>query len=232
MNDEMFRELQDGIKEVATDVLINVLVISAEGRGFCAGADLDSSVLKVDQAATTKLLKEYHNNIILSLRKMKQIVIGALNGIAVGGGAGLALACDIRIASSNFKLSVGFKNLGAASDFGNAYFLPRIVGTAKALELYFAKDIIDAKEALQLGLVNEVVSPEELQQAAMDYALKIAQGPGLAMGLAKELVYMGMENGLGLVLDAEAVYQTLCLSSEDFKEGLAAVREKRRTNFV
>jgi enoyl-CoA hydratase/carnithine racemase len=232
LDDDMFQELQSGLREVASDSSIKALVISGEGRGFCAGADLGSSVLKSNLETTTKLLKEYHDNIILSLWKMKKIVIGALNGIAVGGGAGIALACDIRIASTKFRLGVGFRNLGVTSDFGNAYLLPRLVGIAKALELYFVKDLIDAEEALKIGLVNEVVPPEKLQQVAMDYALKIAQGPGFAMGLAKELVHMGMENGLGVVLDAEAVYQTLCLSSEDFKEGLAALKEKRKANFM
>ncbi len=231
LDDAMFIELQHGIRESAEDEGIRVLILSGEGRGFCAGADLSSSILASDSAGAVKLLREYHENIVLPLRKMKKPVIGALNGVAVGGGLGIALACDIRIASDKFRMGVGFRNLGVASDFGNAYFLPRLIGTARALQLYFLGDLIGAEESLRLGLVNQVVPDGELRGAAMEYAVKVAGGPALAMGLAKELVYLGSELGLEAILGAEAVYQSLCFSTSDFQEGLAATREKRPARF-
>ncbi len=231
IDDAMFIELQHGIKESAEDEGIRVLILSGEGRGFCAGADLSSSIIAADSTGVVKLLRQYHENIVLPLRKMRKPVIGALNGVAVGGGLGIALACDIRIASDKFRMGVGFRNLGVASDFGNAYFLPRLIGTARALQLYFHSDLIGAEESLRLGLVNQVVPDAELRGATMAYAVKVAGGPALAMGLAKELVYLGSELGLEATLGAEAVYQSVCFSTSDFQEGLAATREKRPARF-
>jgi len=232
LDDDMFYELQDVIHKVKFDDSVKVLLILGEGKGFCAGADLSgSSIIRSGGAEATILLRKYHDNIVLNLRKMNKIVIAALNGIAVGGGLGIALACDIRIASEAFRLGVGFTKLGAVSDFGNAYFLPRLIGTAKAIELYFVKDIISAKEALQLGLVSEVVPENELYKVSMDYAMKIAEGPSFAIGLAKELIYRGSEMSLESILQSESVYQAISFTTPDFKEGVSAVREKRKPQF-
>lgn len=231
LNDDFFVELQDIMYKIKSDDAVKVLVIIGDGKGFCAGADLNASILDADTKTATKLLNDYCDNIILNMRKMKKIVIGALNGVAVGGGAGLALACDIRIATEKFKIAPGFKRLGAVSDFGNAYFFPRLVGPAKAIEIYFCKDFIDASEALELGIVNKVVPEEDLYNVAISYARKIAEGPAYAIGLGKELIYRGAELNLETFIQMESIYQVASFTDADFREGKSALREKRKAKF-
>ncbi|MFH1624052.1 MAG: enoyl-CoA hydratase-related protein, partial [Pseudomonadota bacterium] len=141
------------------------------------------------------------------------------------------LACDMRIASEKAKLGVGFINMGLVSDYGGLYFLPRLVGTAKALELYFTGDMIDAREAERIGMVNRVVPPEELEKATYDLAAKVAKKAPIAVGMIKEVLYKGLTMDLAEELDLEANAQSICLKTEDHREGVRAFLEKREPVF-
>jgi 2-(1,2-epoxy-1,2-dihydrophenyl)acetyl-CoA isomerase len=158
-------------------------------------------------------------------------VIGSINGVAAGGGANLALACDIRIASTDAKLAQSFNKIGLHPDWGGTYFLPRLVGPAKALELMWTADVIDAAACERLGLFNRVVPPAELASATRALALSLAAKPPLAIALTKRAVYESLDRSLPDMLDFELEAQLRCFRSPDAKEGLSAFLEKRTARF-
>jgi 2-(1,2-epoxy-1,2-dihydrophenyl)acetyl-CoA isomerase len=154
-------------------------------------------------------------------------VIAAVNGAAAGAGMNLALACDIRLASTAAKFSQAFVRRGLHPDWGGTYFLPRVVGLAKAAELIWTGEIIDAQEALRLGIVTAVHAPEELMPAAYALAGKIAAGPPIAIRLAKRSMYHNLECDLRQALEFETFAQNICFETEDAGEGIRAFVEKR-----
>jgi 2-(1,2-epoxy-1,2-dihydrophenyl)acetyl-CoA isomerase len=168
---------------------------------------------------------------ILAMRDCPKPIIAAINGAAAGAGMNLALACDMRIASTAAKFSQAFVKRGLAPDWGGSYFLPRVVGVAKASELIFTGDSIDAAEALRLGIVNSVVAPEELIAAATKLARKIAAGPPVAIALAKRAIHHNLEADLRSALEFETFAQGVCRETEDSREGVKAFMEKRAPVF-
>jgi 2-(1,2-epoxy-1,2-dihydrophenyl)acetyl-CoA isomerase len=171
------------------------------------------------------------DRIILALRDSPKPVIAAVNGAAAGAGMNLALACDVRIASSTAKFSQAFVKRGLAPDWGGTWFLPRIVGNAKACELIFTGDTIDAAEALRLGIVNAVTAPEELMAEAYKLAGKIASGPSVAIQLAKRAILHSQDVDLRAGLEFETFAQGICRDTGDAKEGVKAFVEKRAPVF-
>src|SRR2546428_9072706 len=168
---------------------------------------------------------------VLALRDAPKPVIAAINGAAAGAGMNLALACDLRLASTAAKFSQAFVKRGLHPDWGGTYFLPRVVGMAKACELIFTGEIIDAQEALRLGVVNAVYAPEELMSAAYELARKIAAGPPVAIRLAKRALYHNAETDLRGALEFETFAQNICSETEDAREGIRAFVEKRAPAF-
>ena len=168
---------------------------------------------------------------VLAMRDCPKPIIAAVNGAAAGAGMNLALACDIRIASTAAKFSQAFVKRGLAPDWAGSYFLPRVVGTAKACELIFTGDSLDANEALRLGIVNSVVAPEELLKTAHALASRIAAGPPVAIALSKRAIYRNLEAGLRESLEFETFAQVVCKDTEDSKEGVRAFMEKRAPVF-
>jgi 2-(1,2-epoxy-1,2-dihydrophenyl)acetyl-CoA isomerase len=168
---------------------------------------------------------------ILDIRNTPKPVITAVNGLAYGVGFSLALAGDIVLASEIASFCQVFVKIGLVPDGGSTFFLPRLIGFSRAFPLVFSGDPISAKEALALGLVSRVVAPDRLEEEAMALAGKLAQGPTRAMGLAKELMYAGMERTLSEQLDEEASVQCLCRLTRDHQEGLQAFHEKRAPKF-
>ena len=227
-------ELYDAVTRTASDPNVGVLVITGAGRGFCSGGDV-KSMSERDQAgaatSTDERLAPVRDRCILAMRDCPKPLIAAINGAAAGAGMNLALACDMRIASTAAKFSQAFVKRGLAPDWGGSYFLPRVVGVAKACELIFTGEAIDAAEALKLGIVNAVVAPAELMAAAMKLARKIAAGPPVAIALAKRAIHHNQEADLRSALEFETFAQGVCRDTEDAKEGVRAFVEKRAPVF-
>lgn len=229
----MRQELADALAELERDDTVRVIVITGAGRAFCAGADIaymNGLIAKSDVEAMTALV-EAGRKVVMTIRSSAKPVIGRINGAAAGGGANLALACDMRIASTNARLGQTFNRIGLHPDWGGTYFLPRIVGPAKALELFWGADVIGAEEALALGLFNKVVAPEQLEAETTSYARMLAAKPALALSLAKRAVYRSLDQTLPEMLDYELDAQLRCFKSGDAREGIAAFLEKRDAKF-
>lgn len=234
LGDTLRQDLYDAVTKAAADPDVRVLVITGAGRGFCSGGDV-KSMSERDQGAApspfSEKLTPIRDRVVLAMRDCPKPIIAAINGAAAGAGMNLALACDMRIASSAAKFSQAFVKRGIAPDWGGSWLLPRVVGTAKACELIFTGDSIDAAEALELGIVNAVVAPEELMAATRRLAGKIAAGPPVAMALSKRAIYHNQDVDLRSGLEFETFAQGVCRETEDSKEGVKAFMEKRAPVF-
>lgn len=229
----MRQELADALVELERDRAVRVVVITGAGRGFCAGADVGYMAKLVKERDTIAMaaLVEAGRRVVMTMRESAKPVIGSINGVAAGGGANLALACDLRIASDRARLGQTFNRIGLHPDWGGTYFLPRLVGPAKALELFWMAEILDAEECLRLGLFNRVVPHDRLEEETMDLARALAAKPALALSLAKRAVYRSMQHTLPEMLDYELEAQLRCFGSEDAAEGITAFVEKRAPVF-
>jgi enoyl-CoA hydratase/carnithine racemase len=234
LGDTLREDLLDAIVKLGADPEVRVLIITGAGRGFCSGGDV-KSMSERDQAAHVPSPVERYaplrDRIILAMRDCPKPVIAAVNGPAAGAGMNLALACDLRVASSAAKFSQAFVKRGLHPDWGGTYFLPRVVGTAKACELIFTGETIDASRALELGLVNAVVAPEALLSETRKLALRIADGPPVAIALAKRAIYHNQDVDLRSALEFETFAQNVTRETEDAKEGVRAFIEKRAPVF-
>ena len=224
------------LRELPADPEVKVIVLTGAGRAFCTGANVGSLASRVDQGqATRPAVKVPHpeQGWQLAFAQCARPVIGAINGYAVGAGFGLALCCDIRIASQEAKFFVAQTKRGRRPDGGLPFLLPRIVGVQKALELMWTADLVDAEEALRLGIVSKVVPADELMPTVMDLAERIAKGPTVAQSLAKRLVYKTMYPEGAQIAAAEMEYYTGLLvdMTEDAREGARSFIEKREPVF-
>ncbi len=233
------RDLEDEMRtataQVGGDPASKVLVVTGSGRAFSAGGDVSTMVpgggWDIGRQGRYDRFSGLHE-VALNLQTMPKPTIAMVNGFAVGAGCNLALACDIRVASERAKFGLAFVNVGLGDDLGGAWFLPRLVGLGKALELYLSGDIIDAAEALRIGMVNNVVESDELQAVTFDLAARLAVGPSSAHGLIKEAIYGGLSQTLPQLLDFEAERQAVEMGHPDHAEGVAAFLEKREANFA
>ena len=230
LNDAITYELQDALKQVAKDDLVRVLVLTGEGKAFCSGQDLKDSAGEGKRSFMDSLHKRY-NPIISAMRNLPKPIVGRLNGVAAGAGCSLALACDIIVAAEEATLIEVFVNIGLVPDSGSAYFLPRLVGMAKAFELCSMGSRVKAQEALQLGLVNKVVSSTELDAAVAEYTTYFSKAPTKAIGLIKKMLNKSTTSTLEEVLEYEAYCQEIAGATNDHKEGVQAFLEKRKPNF-
>jgi enoyl-CoA hydratase/carnithine racemase len=212
-----------------------VVVVTGAGKGFSSGADVKLLAGRISNRSRMGELVNREASIVsvaLQLRRLEKPVIGAINGTTAGGGFGIALACDLRVASDQAEFSQVFVRRGLVPDVGSTFFLPKLIGTEKALELIFTGDLISARQALELGLVGRVVPHEDLMNETMGLAKRLASGPPIAMGLAKRAVYQGLESSdLPAHLDLELSFNSLCFFTEDFKEGVESFLEKRPPKF-
>jgi len=218
--------------EAQRDPAVNVVVVTGAGRAFCTGGD----VSRMGQAESTPLehknqLWEHIHRVPKALDAMDKPVIAMVNGLAVGAGMGMALMCDIRIASSAARFSTGYVRVGLVPGDGDTYFLPRLIGTARALELLWTADFVDASEAERLGIVNRVVPPERLVEETYALARRIADGPQIPIRLIKRLVYQSMRLDLTTHLDLVSSHMAVVRETEDHKEGVRAFKEKRPPRF-
>jgi 2-(1,2-epoxy-1,2-dihydrophenyl)acetyl-CoA isomerase len=233
VNFKMLEELVDVTSDVGRDPTVKVVIITGAGKAFMAGGDINeliSATTGIDPLEMRNSVQRA-GQIALNLRGMAKPVIAAVNGPAVGGGCSLALTCDIILASENARFSASFVNVGLHPDGGLIYFLPRLVGMAKACEMVFTGRVLDAPEAERVGLVNRVVPAELLDSTTKELALSLAQGPSVAIGLAKMSLHRGLAMDLASALEVEATAQIICSLTEDIQEGIRAFREKRKPIF-
>jgi len=231
---EMSESIRVAVEDAARDDDVRVLVITGTGVAFCAGADVKSMAENPGQAGSEGAKREAgggHVSLPLLLHEFDKPVIAAINGVAVGGGLDLALACDIRIASDRARFAEVFIRRGLIPAMGGIFFLPRLVGLDRACQLIWTGDMIDAREAERIGLVTTVVPHEELEVATKELAEKLAKGPPLAIQKAKRAIYEGMgmdlRDSLGMVGTAVAELR----ETEDHREGARAFVEKREPVF-
>jgi 2-(1,2-epoxy-1,2-dihydrophenyl)acetyl-CoA isomerase len=228
----MLQALGDTLQRLGGNAEVGAIVVTGAGRGFCAGGDVKTMETRASQRFEERVegLRRMHQ-LPLLLRTIPKVVIAMVNGPAVGAGLGLAMACDLRIAGRSARFGTGFAGVGYSGDFGGSWSLTRLVGTAKARELYFLGDIIDAAAAASLGLVNRVVDDEALQRETAALARRIADGPRVAYGYMKRNLFAAETEPLAAVLEMEAVHQARTAMTEDHLEASRAFVEKRRPVF-
>ena len=217
--------------ELRTDESVKVLVFTGAGEAFSSGADASELTADYSGAIEPHILKRPLGWWALPVRHFPKPTIAAIPGITAGTTFSLALACDFRIASEKARFSMVFVKRGLVPDNGATYYLPRMIGVSKALELMLMGDTFDAREAESLGLVNRVVPHEDLMKVTREFAARIASGPSVAIELIKKGVYKGATGDLEGQLDFETLAQRICFQTEDFKEGITSFLEKRQPKF-
>lgn len=234
LNLRMSDEVLDAIDRVRRDPDLRVLVLTGEGRAFCAGGDVRTPG-EVGARRTAMeardWLRELGQRLPLTLQQLERPVIAAVNGIAAGGGLDLACACDFRIASDEATFTSIFARIGLFPGTGGCWLLPRIVGIEKACELIWLGTTIDAAEALRIGLVGRVVPAATLLETAHELAGRLAQMAPSAIRLSKTAIYRGLQQDFATALEWAATAESITLTSEDHQEGLAAQRERRPPRF-
>jgi len=218
--------------EAQSDDSVNVVVVTGSGRAFCAGGDVG----RMGEGAPTPLehknqLWEKIHRVPKTLEAMDKPVIAAVNGVAVGAGMGMCLMCDVRVAAADARFSTGYVKVGLVPGDGDTFFLPRLVGPAKALELLWTADFVEAPEALRLGIVNRVVPAAELREATYAFAHQIADGPQVPIRMIKRLVYQSLKLDLRTHLDLVSSHMSIVRQTTDHAEGVAAFKEKRAPRF-
>ncbi len=226
-------QLHDALERADGDAAVRVVVITGAGRGFCTGADVEvmSDLLGRGDDATFGRLVEAGMRVVRRLRAMRVPVVAAVNGPAAGAGASLALACDVRLASSAASLGITFNRIGLHPDWGATYFLPRLVGPGRAAELVLSGRMVDAAEGERIGLFERVVPAEAFDAEVRRYVAELAAKPPLAVALARASLARSADADLDTMLATEGEAQLRCFRSADAREGIAAFHEKRRPAF-
>jgi 2-(1,2-epoxy-1,2-dihydrophenyl)acetyl-CoA isomerase len=233
LNDHLSIALNEALTRIAGDTAIHVVILTGAGRAFCAGGDLamiGKGRATGDDTEVGYILRA-GMHAVLKMRTMPQPVIAAVNGAAAGAGMNLALAADIRVASEEAVFGQNFAKVGLFPDYGGTYFLPQLVGPAKAAELFYLGDMIDAKTALRLGIVNHVFTVDRFEAEVKALAAKIAAGPQVSIRAVKQTLFARDEALLAEALEREVEHQLKCFHSHDCKEGIQAFLEKRPPTF-
>jgi len=232
---EVYRELRDLFVELEREPAASAVVITGEGRGFCSGGDVNAIIGELfsqDMVGVTDFAR-MTCDLIRNMRTLRKPIIAAINGIAAGAGAVIALAADLRLAATDAKIAFLFTKVGlAGADMGAAYLLPRVVGLGRATELLYFGDAIDAQTAERYGLFNRVFEKDKLLPEALAWARRLADGPGFGLGITKELLNAELSADLHGALDNEARAQALCMRTQDFKEAYEAFTQKRPPRFT
>lgn len=229
-NRSMALNLQKALDECELNDEVRAIVITGEGKAFCAGQDLGEAVDPEGPELTT-IVEEHYNPIILRIRNIEKPIIAAVNGVAAGAGANIALACDITIAKKSASFIQAFSKIGLIPDSGGTFFLPRIIGTQKALALMFTGDKIMAEQAEQMNMIYKAVEDDQFEEEFKKFAENLATMPTRGLGLTKKAVNQSMTNDLAQQLAVEGVLQTEAGETYDFREGVNAFLEKRKPIF-
>jgi 2-(1,2-epoxy-1,2-dihydrophenyl)acetyl-CoA isomerase len=230
LNDGITYELQDVLKVAGKDDRVRVLVLTGEGKAFCAGQDLKDSSSQAKRSFKESLDKRY-NPIIKAMVSLPKPIICRLNGVAAGAGCSLALACDLIIADEEATLIEVFVNIGLVPDSGSSYFLPRLVGRARAFELCSMGTKVKATEAEKMGLINKAVPADTLDAVIKEYTDYFANAPTKAVGLIKRMLHKAATASLDEMLEYEAYCQEIAGGTKDHKEGVEAFMSKRKPLF-
>ncbi|MCP4428159.1 MAG: 2-(1,2-epoxy-1,2-dihydrophenyl)acetyl-CoA isomerase [Chloroflexi bacterium] len=229
--EKMIAETTHAFKRADRDTAVRCVVITGNGRAFSSGQDLTEVWERAGQFSIGEHLRRGYNRLIQQMATLEKPIIGAVNGIAAGAGCGVALAADIRIASDKASFMLAFSKIGLVPDSGINWFLPRLVGYARAYEMAITADKIPADTALAWGMVNRVVPHDQLMEAVAAWAGPLASGPTLAYGLTKRAMNKSWDMSLDEALDYEAHLQEVCGRSGDNQEGIQAFLEKRAAQF-
>ncbi len=237
MTTEVMQGLSEAMPRLANDPSVRLVVLTGAGGAFCAGGDVKGFVNKEPGSANSLPFEQNVNLLRASmevsrwLHEMPKPTLAVISGPAAGAGLSLALACDMRIAADDAKLTTAFSKIGLSGDFGGSYFLNLLVGAAKAREMYFTGEVVLGAQAARIGLVNRSVPKDQLAQAAHDWALELAALPTLAIGYMKRNLNAGLRGSLSEVLDLEAIHMIRTFETEDHKAAAIAFVEKKSPRF-
>jgi 2-(1,2-epoxy-1,2-dihydrophenyl)acetyl-CoA isomerase len=229
-NREMALALQARLDECASDPAIRAIYIIGEGKAFCAGQDLQEAI-DPDGPELTTIVSEHYNPIIQRIRNIEKPVVAAINGVAAGAGANIALACDITIATESASFIQAFSKIGLIPDSGGTFFLPRIIGMQKAAALMMLGDKVSAKDAEAMGMIYKVIADDEFVEVSYATAAKLAKMPTKGLGLTKRLLNESFTKNLRDQLVIEEQLQTEASKTYDYNEGVNAFLEKRKPAF-
>jgi 2-(1,2-epoxy-1,2-dihydrophenyl)acetyl-CoA isomerase len=237
MTTEVMQGLSEAMPRLANDPAVRLVVLTGAGGAFCAGGDVKGFVNKEPGSANSLPFEQNVNLLRASmevsrwLHEMPKPTLAVISGPAAGAGLSLALACDLRIAADDAKLTTAFSKIGLSGDFGGSYFLNHLVGAAKAREMYFTGEVVLGAQAVLIGLVNRSVPKDQLAQAAQAWALELAALPTLAIGYMKRNLNAGLRGSLSEVLDLEAIHMIRTFETEDHKAAAIAFVEKKLPRF-
>ncbi len=231
---EVYRELTDAFAALRDEGEVRAVVVTGAGRAFCSGGDVRDIIGELQSRDAEGLLEftRMTCELVRNIRQLRKPVIASLNGTTAGAGACIALAADLRVASTEARIAFLFVKVGlSGADMGAAHLLPRLVGLAKATELLYTGDFITAEEAHRIGLYNRVVAPEELEKETRSLAERLAAGPSFALGVTKEMLEREMDVSFDAALELEAQAQAVCMQHPDYREAYEAFMEKRAPRF-
>ena len=238
MTTEVMQGLSEAMPRLANDPAVRLVVLTGAGGAFCAGGDVKGFVNKEPGSANSLPFEQNVNLLRASmevsrwLHEMPKPTLAVISGPAAGAGLSLALACDLRIAADDAKLTTAFSKIGLSGDFGGSYFLNHLVGAAKAREMYFTGEVVLGAQAALIGLVNRSVPKDQLAPAAHAWALELAALPTLAIGYMKRNLNAGLRGSLSEVLDLEAIHMIRTFETEDHKAAAIAFVEKKLPQFL
>ncbi len=227
---KMALQLQDALDKCNEDKTVRAILITATGKAFCAGQDLGEAT-DPNGPDLTQMVQEHYNPIVRKIRNIEKPVVAAVNGVAAGAGASIALACDIVVACESASFIQAFSKIGLIPDSGGTFFLPRLVGIQKAAALMMTAEPVSAKDAEAMGMIYKVFSDESFKEDSWKLASKLAKMPTKGLGLTKRLLNASYSSNLEQQLDMEDKCQTIAGNTSDFKEGIEAFFEKRKPNF-
>lgn len=227
---EMALQMQAALDKAATDSSVRAVYLTGEGKAFCAGQDL-AEAIDINGPGIERIVRDHYNPIVMKLRNLEKPVICAVNGVAAGAGANIALACDVVIAGTSVAFIQAFSKIGLVPDNGGSFFLPRIIGFGKASALMMLGDKVSAEEAEKMGMIYKVVEDSKLQEEAMTIAKTLAAMPTRALGMTKLMLNQAMDNNLAQQLECEAEMQIAAANTKDYQEGVNAFLEKRKPAF-
>lgn len=230
-NREMALAMQTCLDEAKEDEEVRAIYLIGKGKAFCAGQDLQE-VTDPEGPALSKIITEHFNPIILRLREIEKPVVAAVNGVAAGAGANIALACDVVLATASASFIQAFSKIGLIPDSGGTYFLPRLIGWQKASAIMMLGDKIDAAEAEKMGMIYKAIPDGSFEEESWGLARKLAQMPTRGLGLTKRALNYSFSNELSRQLDIEDQLQSAAGQTRDYQEGVAAFLEKRKPNFT
>lgn len=231
INGVMAKELKQAFDRLSDDDNVKCIILTGEGKAFCSGQDLNE-FKDMSELSIQEVLQSRYNPLVMSMHNCPKIIIGKINGIATGAGLSLALSCDFTVAIESAVFSVSFVNIGLVPDCGASYYLPRLVGRAKAFELTTLGYSFSAKDAHNIGMINMMVEHENiLHRKTEELAERYAHGPTKSLGMIKQLLNRSFGHSLDKMLEKEASYQERAGATEDFQEGIKAFREKRQPVF-